>query len=77
MTSTFRPSLASAVPGQPPQQGLSLRVLGAQAQWQVTPTLGLGVGVDNLSDERLCDKSPLFTYAEPPRTWRRALRVLW
>jgi outer membrane receptor for ferrienterochelin and colicins len=77
LTSTYGQLLASAVPGQPPQQVPTLTLLGAQAQWQITPVVELGVGVDNLSDMRLSDKSPLFTYAEPPRTWRLALRTRW
>jgi hypothetical protein len=35
------------------------------------------VGVDNLTDTRLSDESPLYTYAEQPRTWRLALRARW
>ena len=65
------------MPGQPPQPVPTLTLLGAQAQWQITPVVELGVGVDNLTDTRLSDKSPLFTYAEPPRTWRLALRTRW
>ena len=65
------------MPGQAPQPVPTLTLLGAQAQWQITPVVELGVGVDNLTDTRLSDESPLFTYAEPPRTWRLALRVRW
>ena len=54
---------------------LTLTLLGAQAQWLVNPNLDLGVGVENLNDTRLSDKSQLFTYAEPPRTWRLSLRA--
>ena len=77
VTSTRGQLLASTVPGQPPQPAPTLTLLGAQAQWQITPVLELGVGVDNLNDTRLSEKSPLFTYAEPPRTWRLALRARW
>jgi outer membrane receptor for ferrienterochelin and colicins len=77
MTSTRGQLLASSVPGQPPQPVPTLTLLGAQAQWQVTPIVELGLGVDNLTDTRLSDKSALFTYAEPPRTWRLALRARW
>jgi outer membrane receptor for ferrienterochelin and colicins len=31
--------------------------------------------VDNLTDTRLSDESPLLTYAEPPRAWRVALHA--
>ena len=77
LTSTKGQLLASTVPGQPLQQAPTLTLIGAQAQWLVTPNLELGAGVDNLSDTRLSDKSALFTYAESPRTWRLTLRVRW
>ena len=77
LTSTRGQLLASAVPGQPPQPVPTLTLAGAQAQWQMTPLLELGAGVDNLSDTRLSDESPLFTHAEQPRTWRLALRARW
>jgi outer membrane receptor for ferrienterochelin and colicins len=77
LTSTRGQLLASTVPGQPAQPVPTLTLLGAQAQWQITPVLELGVGVDNLTDTRLSDESPLYTYAEQPRTWRLALRARW
>jgi hypothetical protein len=33
--------------------------------------------VDNLTDVRLAERSPLFAQAEPPRTWRATLRGRW
>ncbi len=77
VTSSYGQLLASTVPGQAPQSVPGITLLGAQAQWQVTPFVELGVGVDNLTDQRLSDASPLFTYAEQPRTWRLALRTRW
>ncbi len=46
-------------------------------------TLGLAAGLEatlgvrNLDDVRLANKSPLFTQVEAPRTWRLALRGRW
>ncbi|MEP7283455.1 MAG: TonB-dependent receptor [Rubrivivax sp.] len=77
LTSTHGQLLASSVPGQPLQPVPALTLLGAQAQWLLTPYLEIGAGVDNLGDTRLSDKSALFTYAEPPRTWRLNLRARW
>ena len=75
LTSSRGQLLATSVVGQPPQPVPTLTLLGAQAQWQVNPNLDLGLGVENLNDTRLSDKSQLFTYAEPPRTWRLSLRA--
>ena len=61
--------LASTVPGQPPQPVPTLTLLGAQAQWQITPVLELGVGVDNLTDRRTFVYHPY-----PARTWLLELR---
>lgn len=69
--------LASAVVGQPPQPVPAFALVGAQLQWHVTPALDLGFAVDNIGNLRLADKSPLFTYAETPRTWRVSLRGRW
>jgi hypothetical protein len=33
--------------------------------------------VDNLTDLRPADRSPLYTHAEPPRTWKLALTGRW
>jgi outer membrane receptor for ferrienterochelin and colicins len=66
--------LAALVPGQPLQPVPAVTLVGAQAWWQVDRNLELAAGVDNLTDTRLSDKSPLFIYAEPPRTWRLSLR---
>ena len=75
VTSTRGQLLPSAVAGEGPQPVPALTLLGAHAQWQPHPQLDVALGVDNLNDTRLSDKSSLFTYAEPPRTWRLALRV--
>jgi outer membrane receptor for ferrienterochelin and colicins len=46
-------------------------------QWRLQPQLDLGVALDNATDLRMADVSPLFTYAESPRTWRVWLRGRW
>ena len=52
-------------------------MIGAQVVRTLPAGLELTLGVDNLTDVRLSEKSPLFQQAEPPRTWRLALRGLW
>jgi outer membrane receptor for ferrienterochelin and colicins len=69
--------LASAVPGQPLQRVPALTLVGVQASWQLGRGLELGAGVENLTGLRLSEKSPLFTYAEAPRTLRLSLRGRW
>lgn len=69
--------LASLVAGQALQPVPAVTLVGAQASWQLDPRFELGAGVDNLSDVRLSAKSPLFIYAEAPRTWRLSLRWRW
>jgi len=75
LTSSRGQLLATSVVGQPPQPVPTLTLLSAQAQWLVTPNVDVGIGVENLNNTRLSDKSPLFTYAEPPRTGRLSLRA--
>lgn len=69
--------LATTVVGQPPQPVPAFALVGAQLQWHLSPAFDAGVAVDNIGNVRLADKSPLFTYAETPRTWRISLRGRW
>ncbi len=69
--------LASATPGQPLQQAPELTRVAAQVSRALAHGLTLSGGVDNLTRLRLTEASPLFTGAEPPRTWRLALRGNW
>ncbi len=69
--------LATTTPGQPPQPAPDLTRLSAQVSRELGRGLTLSGGVDNLGQLRLADESPLFTGAEPPRTWRIALRGQW
>ncbi|MBL8345978.1 MAG: TonB-dependent receptor [Rubrivivax sp.] len=69
--------LAAAVAGQPPQQVPSLTSMAASLGRRLEPGLDLELGVSNLSDLNLAKRSPLFTWAEAPRTWRLAVRGHW
>jgi outer membrane receptor for ferrienterochelin and colicins len=66
--------IASTTVGQPAQPLPNLTRLSAFAHWRVDARWTVDAGVDNLSQLRLADESPLFTWAETPRTWRLALR---
>ena len=48
--------------------------IGLWANYDLGGGLELTGGIDNLGNQRLADKSELFTYAETPRTLRIALR---
>jgi outer membrane receptor for ferrienterochelin and colicins len=69
--------LASTTPGQPPQPAPDLTRMSAQVARDLGYGLTLSAGVDNLTNLRLAEESPLFTGAELPRTWRVALRGRW
>lgn len=69
--------LASTVAGQPPQPVPGVTMLSAWAGADLGHGLDLGFGVDNLDNVSLARVSPLFTYAEAPRTWRLSLRGRW
>jgi outer membrane receptor for ferrienterochelin and colicins len=69
--------LAGTVAGQPPLPVPAFARVGAHLVWHAAPTLDFGVAVDNVGNLRLADKSPLFTYAETPRTWRVSVRGRW
>ncbi|NDG40750.1 MAG: hypothetical protein EBY28_15600 [Betaproteobacteria bacterium] len=69
--------MASLVAGQALQLVPAVTLVGAHACWQLGPRFELGAGVDNLSDVRLCAKSPLFICAEAPHSWRLSLRWRW
>jgi outer membrane receptor for ferrienterochelin and colicins len=69
--------LPAPVATQPPRRGPELTRLGAHLARQLGDRLTLTLGVDNLTDLRPADESPLVTHAEPPRTWRLALVGRW
>ncbi|MCI1190946.1 TonB-dependent receptor [Calidifontimicrobium sp. SYSU G02091] len=58
----------------PAQAVPDITLWGAHLARTLAPGVELALGVDNLTDVRLADESPLFTYVEWPRTWRLTLR---
>lgn len=68
------PATTANTPAQPVPD---LTMLGANATVALPAGLEASFGVRNLTHLRLVDKSPLFTHAEAPRTWRIALRGNW
>lgn len=69
--------IAPTVVGQPMQPLPDLTRLAAQVAFNLARGLDLSFGVENLGNLQLSEKSPLFTWAEAPRTWRVALRGEW
>lgn len=69
--------LATGVVGQAPQPVPDQTVIGANLAWALSPAHQAGLGASNLKNMNLAALSPLYTYAEPPRTWRVALRARW
>lgn len=69
--------LAAPVPGEPPQPVPGVTMMSAQASVALPRGLELGLGVINLGNVNLQEKSPLYLHAEVPRTWRLTLRGRW
>lgn len=69
--------IASTTVGQPNQPLPALTRASAFAQWKLGTQWTVDAGVDNLTQLRLADESPLFNWAETPRTWRLALRSVF
>lgn len=69
--------LPASTPGAPTVAAPELVFVGAQLTRTLSPWLEASLGVDNLGDVRLVEKSPLFQQAEAPRTWRLVLRGRW
>jgi len=69
--------IASTTVGQANQPLPALTRASAFAQWKIDPQWTVDAGVDNLTQLRLADESPLFNWAETPRTWRVALRSVF
>ncbi len=69
--------LPAATPNTPAQPVPDVTMLGAQATVSLSPALEASLGVRNLSNVRLSEKSALFTQVEAPRTWRLTLRGKW
>lgn len=69
--------LPSLVAGQPAQPVPGVTLVSAQAGMALGHVLDLGLGVNNLGNVNLADRSPLYLHAEAPRTWRLTLRGRW
>lgn len=69
--------LAAATVGAPSVEAPDVTLLSAHGARTLPFGLELAIGVDNLTNLRLAEKSPLFQQVEPPRTWRLTLRGRW
>ena len=69
--------LPAATANLPAQPVPDLTMLGANVSVGLPAGLEASLGVRNLSNLRLVDKSSLFTQVEAPRTWRITLRGRW
>ncbi len=69
--------LPAGTPNTPPQPVPDLTFVGAYTTVMLPHGFEATLGVRNLTDVRLSEKSPLYTYAEAPRTWYLALRGRW
>ncbi|WP_271008908.1 TonB-dependent receptor plug domain-containing protein [Paucibacter sp. B51] len=69
--------LASTTVGQPAVAVPALNKLDASLGRSLGPQLDLDLGVSNLGNTVLAERSALFSWAEAPRTWRLGLRGRW
>jgi outer membrane receptor for ferrienterochelin and colicins len=69
--------LPSATTGAPSVVAPAYTMVGAQVARSLAHGLEASLGVSNLTDVYLFEKSPLFPQAEMPRTWRLAVRGRW
>jgi outer membrane receptor for ferrienterochelin and colicins len=69
--------LPATTANTPPQPVPNLTFVGAHAAVALPQGLEATLGVRNLTDVRLSERSPLFTHAEAPRTWTLGLRGRW
>jgi len=69
--------LAAPVAGAPTQPVPGITMMSAQGSVALPHGLELGLGVTNLGNVNLAEKSPLFLHAEVPRSWRLTLRGRW
>ena len=70
-------TLPAATTGAPSQAVPDITMVGAHLQRSLPGGLSLTLGVQNLGNLRLAERSPLFSQVERPRTWRAALRGSW
>ncbi|MCW5611547.1 MAG: TonB-dependent receptor [Rubrivivax sp.] len=69
--------LPSTTVGAPAQAAPSLTQLGASVSRRLPGGLQASLVVDNLTDLQPAERSPLYTHAEPRRSWRLTLRGSW
>lgn len=69
--------LPAATANTPAQAVPDVTMLGANVSVSLAAGLDASLGVRNLTNLRLAEKSPLFTQVEAPRTWRLSLRGKW
>jgi outer membrane receptor for ferrienterochelin and colicins len=69
--------LPGTPPNTAPRQVPDVALLGGHVTLSLPAGLEATLGVRNLDDVRLAQKSPLFTQVEAPRTWRLTLRGRW
>jgi outer membrane receptor for ferrienterochelin and colicins len=69
--------LPAATVNAPAQPVPDLTLIGAFVGCNLPGGLEVTLGVRNLTNVRLAEKSPLFTYAEAPRSWRMTYRGRW
>lgn len=70
-------TLPSTTVGAASQPVPDITLLGAHLVRVLPAGLECTLGVQNLTNVRLADESPLFTQVEWPRTWRVGLRGRW
>ena len=69
--------LPALTAGAPAETVPGVTLVGAHFTRTLPWGLELTLGVKNLGDVQLAEVSPLYTYVEPPRTWRLTLRGRW
>lgn len=69
--------LPASTPNTPPQPVPGLTFVATHVAVALPQGLEATLGVRNLTDVRLSEKSPLYTHAEAPRTWHIGLRGRW
>lgn len=67
--------LVTGVAASPLSPVPAITLVGLWAVHEFSPGFSVSAGIDNLGNLNLARKSPLFTYAEPPRSLRVGLRV--
>ncbi len=69
--------LATTTVGAPAQAVPATTTASAYGAWALSRSLELGAGIDNLTNLRLADESPLYVQAIAPRTFRASITARW